>query len=442
VPSATSRCAGFSIRLRRGQDESPGPPRHTVSMPSSMDLRRALRTLQGRMRQSPDADDPIVTTVRDARGGEAVDIPVTANRHDAMEAAKEAIADDLHFEHLDPADNEVNEFVADCVRDRASDHVGPFMDRYSEELVERTCYFSVEALSVQAPSEFCGMQLIPIDSPEIPDLLRKTDPAAQVVAAVPVTGSGIVAMTARARRQAQHALRVLRVALRQEMGGSASDSQLRFRLGIGHAFSDRAGGWQVHDDIAYRTELPADLTRYQAPPVARLPMTASRGSIEEKALLALGWLDRAVFTPDPLVATLFRFFALEALLGDRSEGLKSGLLALRQMTLSRLATGYFRHPDDTLLQYDEVRSYAVHGEITEDISPEQAGQFEWAVRDTFSQYLDFARQHGIARRSELTGLLDADPIRADLIEWIRANGSSEWAAYLDRIQPNSAGMPE
>ena len=174
MPSATSRCAGFSIRLRRGQDESPGPPRHTVSMPSSMDLRRALRTLQGRMRQSPDADDPIVTTVRDARGGEAVDIPVTANRHDAMEAAKEAIADDLHFEHLDPADNEVNEFVADCVRDRASDHVGPFMDRYSEELVERTCYFSVEALSVQAPSEFCGMQLIPKES-MAPNRIRSSE---------------------------------------------------------------------------------------------------------------------------------------------------------------------------------------------------------------------------------------------------------------------------
>src|SRR5262249_45419099 len=151
-------------------------------------------------------------------------------------------------------------------------------------------------------------KLVPVDSPGIPELLRRTDPTAQVVAAVEVTGSGIVPMTARARKQAQHALRALRMALQQEVWG---DSQLRFRLGIGHAFSDRAGGWQLHDDIAYQVELPADLTRHQAAPVASLPMTATKGSIEEKALLALGWLDRAVFTPDLLVATLFRFFALE-----------------------------------------------------------------------------------------------------------------------------------
>jgi hypothetical protein len=30
-------------------------------------------------------------------------------------------------------------------------------------------------------------------------------------------------------------------------------------------------------------------------------------------------MDRAVFTSDPLVATLFRFFALEALLGNASD---------------------------------------------------------------------------------------------------------------------------
>jgi hypothetical protein len=217
---------------------------------------------------------------------------------------------------------------------------------------------------------------------------------------------------------------------------------LRFRLGIGHAFSDRTGGWQMHDDTAYQIELPADLTRYQGAPAASLPMTATKGSIEEKALLALGWLDRAIFTPDLLVATLFRFFALEALLGDRSEGLKSGLLALRQMTLSRLVTGYFRHPDDTLLQYDKVRSYAVHGEITNAVSPEQASQFEWAVRDTFNHYLDLARQRGLSRRRDLTRLLDTDPIRTDLIDWIRANGSFEWLEYLDRIQPSPDDAPE
>jgi hypothetical protein len=82
------------------------------------------------------------------------------------------------------------------------------------------------------------------------------------------------------------------------------------------------------------------LEAVRATPVAGLPPTAAKKSINEKALLAVEWLDRAVFTPDPLVATLFRFFALEALLGDKSGGLKNGVLALRQMMLSEIANGY------------------------------------------------------------------------------------------------------
>ncbi len=101
----------------------------------------------------------------------------------------------------------------------------------------------------------------------------------------------------------------------------------------------------MHDDDAYPLELSSDLTSVLTTAVAGLPPTATKKSINEKALLAVRWLDRAVFTSDPLVATLYRFFALEALLGDTSDGLKNGPLALRQMTLSRIATGRFQHPD-------------------------------------------------------------------------------------------------
>lgn len=76
----------------------------------------------------------------------------------------------------------------------------------------------------------------------------------------------------------------------------------------------------MHDDIAYPVELPTDLKPTLAVPVAGLPVTAPKKSINEKALLAVQWLDRAFFTSDPLVATLFRFFALEALLGDVFRG--------------------------------------------------------------------------------------------------------------------------
>lgn len=144
-------------------------------------------------------------------------------------------------------------------------------------------------------------------------------------AVVRVTGTNDVLIVARARKLAEHAFRVLRIALRQTSHG-LNPEQLRFRLGTSYAFADR-GGWQRHTDSAYPLELSTDWTSVLATAVASLPPTATRKSINEKALIAVGWLDRAVFTPDPLVATLYRFFALEALLGDTAEGLKNGPLA-------------------------------------------------------------------------------------------------------------------
>lgn len=170
--------------------------------------------------------------------------------------------------------------------------------------------------------------------------------------------------------------------------------------------------------------------------IAGLPPTAAKKSINEKVLLAVGWLDRAVFASDPLVATLYRFFALEALLGESSDGLKNGPLALRQMTLSAIATGGFRHPDDTFLAYKEVRSFAVHGEAAPAVTPQQASRFARAVQDTLDQYLTIANQHGFTKRRQLMDLLDNYPDRDKLIAWIRENGSDKWGEYLDSITAN------
>jgi hypothetical protein len=41
----------------------------------------------------------------------------------------------------------------------------------------------------------------------------------------------------------------------------------------------------------------------------------------------LRWIERARFTGEPLIALLYLFFALEALLGDKPEGLKADDLA-------------------------------------------------------------------------------------------------------------------
>lgn len=103
------------------------------------------------------------------------------------------------------------------------------------------------------------------------------------------------------------------------------------------------------------------------------------------------------------------------------------------MTLSRIATGHFRHPDDTFLQYEQVRSYAVHGETAPEVTAEQASHFEWVVRDTLDQYLTVANQHGCTKRGQLLDLLDHHPVRDGLITWIRENGSDQWRQYLDSI---------
>jgi hypothetical protein len=201
-----------------------------------------------------------------------------------------------------------------------------------------------------------------------------------------------------------------------------------------HRNAGGTGGWDMHGDLALPSKLPAALLAViLTTPVAGLPAAAPRNSINEKALLAVGWLDRAVFMPDPLVATLFRFFALEALLGKASERLKNGPLALRQMTLSEIANGYYYDPDDTFLQYEQVRSYAVHGEIAPVATEQQAAEFAVTVRDTLDQYLTVASKNGFTKRGELLDLLDNYPRRQEQVAWIREHGSSEWNSYLDSI---------
>ena len=363
-----------------------------------------------------------------------MELRLTEGQLDVMKAAERAIAADERFEHLVPAEDPIREFAEDCATDRNTDHVKVFMDRRGREAIERVCYFGVEFLSVKEPAEVAGIRLLPLDDPEIPKTnpLFKADKTITSYAVVPVTGTNDVLMAARARELAEHALRVLRIALRQTSHG-LNPQQLRFRLGTSYAFADRGGGWQMHDGVAYPLELSSDLTSVLATAVAGLPPTATKKSINEKALLAVGWLDRAVFTSDPLVATLYRFFALEALLGDTSDGLKNGPLALRQMTLSRIATGRFRHPDDTFLAYEEVRSFAVHGEAAPAVTPEQASLFAWAVRDTLDQYLTVANEHGFTKRRQLLDLLDEYPGRDALTAWIREYGSDKWGEYLDSI---------
>jgi len=158
----------------------------------------------------------------------------------------------------------------------------------SQPTVSRAVSAGVEFLHVAKATEVAGIRLLPLDDPEIPRTipLFRADQSIASFAAVPVTGTNTVFMAARARKLAGHALRVLRIALRQTNHG-LNPQQLRFRLGTSHAFREGAGGWQRHDE-AFSLELPSYMAATLAAPAARLPPTATKKSIQRESAAGRG----------------------------------------------------------------------------------------------------------------------------------------------------------
>lgn len=367
-------------------------------------------------------------------GGEKKYIQVLADEVEAVDKAVVAITADLRFEHLGDAADDVWYFVAESWIDARTDHVPEFAERQGKVPTAATCYIPVEFLTVQKESQLPDVRLLPVTHEDIPQQQAPwfaLDSPVGCVAAVSVRGTSHARMAGRARVAASHALRVLRAAMREHRG--INDEQLRFRLGVGYAFDDRLTGWDRRDDAAYGLTLSEDLSRVLEDPVVALPADP-RTDIERKALVALQWMERAFLTGDDLVALLYRFFALEALLGRKSEGLKAHGLAFRQMVLGHIVTGSFGHPNATLLLYGKIRSGAVHGEDVPGVSSAIAHSVESGVRQTLGQYLTLAKERRLSRRSRLLDVLDTHPSRRDLIAWLREYGGQEWDRYLDSMQ--------
>jgi hypothetical protein len=155
-------------------------------------------------------------------------------------------------------------------------------------------------------------------------------------------GTSNAAMMRRARRGAEHALRVLRAGLREN--NAILDQQLQFRLGVSYWFSEGGGGWRTRPEDGFGVELNEALVELaMSAPILRLPAQGGT-DIEQSANRALEWFERAQLAADPLVEMLFLFFALEAILGDKSEGSKGEGLALRRAILSHKRTGSFTPP--------------------------------------------------------------------------------------------------
>jgi hypothetical protein len=131
---------------------------------------------------------------------------------------------------------------------------------------------------------------------------------------------------------------------------------------------------------------------------------------------------------DPVEATLYLFFALEALLGDKAEGLKAFGLVFRRTVLGHSVTGYFSSPRLLYYLYDEVRSVAVHGGEAPEVNRHELAPFEGSIRDAINEYLTFARQHGLTRQSQVRAALAEHGDARHVLQWLRDH-DPRWEAF-------------
>lgn len=359
---------------------------------------------------------------------------LSADQVDAVNATAELVQADHYFEHLRNPANQLWYFVAQCWLDRQTNHVPAFVAQHKKELMKLTCYLPIDYLKVVTEIEIPGLLLLPVNDPTVPGAsgFLSLGPPVGCVAAVDVEGTNFERMAHRARQAATHALRVLRIALRDNPG--ISYEQLRFRLGTSYAFDRHASGQISQQGIAYELSIAEDqAASVREHVIATLPVHPST-DIEKQVHIAMRWMERAWFADEPLVSMLYLFFSLEATIGDKSARLKAHQLAFRQAMLSHLATGGFSHPNDTWFLYDKVRSGAVHGDDLFDVSWDSARKFAWNVRQTLNNFVTIAERQGFAKRGRLLRFLDRHQDREGLIAWLRVNGGHQWVEYLDRIE--------
>jgi hypothetical protein len=213
------------------------------------------------------------------------------------------------------------------------------------------------------------------------------------------------------------------------------DRQLRFRLGEIVWFDDGASGWSRAADAGWQLDIDEQLIRtVTSQSLAGLP-AEPRTDVDRRVDLALGWFERSQLTTDPIVELLYLFFALETVLGDKSEGLKAPALAIRRAMLGLLQSGGFRHPAHTFLLYDKVRSAAVHGEEPPPITAKEVGRFAWDVRQALNEYVAFTRERGLTKRSQVRAALDDDERRETLNDGLKRDDPELWQRYLDDSTP-------
>lgn len=212
--------------------------------------------------------------------------------------------------------------------------------------------------------------------------------------------------------------------------------QLRFRLGDHYAFESGLGGWEIPSDAGWELELDHDLLQLaKRQPLWTAPLRPAT-KLERRVDRAMRWIEQAFVVGDELLELLFCFFALEALLGDKSEGLKAQSLAFRRALLGSVARGHFAHPNRVAFLYDKVRSAAVHGSEPPEVEPRMLAAFVWDTRLALVEYVDYAQANEFKRPGKLLKNLEGDPKRELLISGLREKDPKRWGAFLDELENN------
>ena len=334
---------------------------------------------------------------------------------DALEELEAALAIDLRFEHM--KEREIKETVEDFANaafvHRVASHIPEFLAKHAEEPLSLVCSFPVEGLTVHRKIELFGVTFTPAEEAEVPE--QVFGPGHGSIGAVVSTtceGTNGKAMKERACKKVEHALRQLRAGLREHR--MIPDQQLRFRLGTSYWFDGGGGGWSTRSDQIINVGLNEELVEF-ATSTEIAELSAEGGtSIEKAARRALQWFDDALLATDPLKEMLYLFFALEAILGDKSDRLKNEDLALRRALLSHKLDQGFTDPGRIYGLYDQVRSEAVHGGEPLEVSESEVSKFQWDVRRAINEFLAYARKEGLSKRGKLLAALDSDPARSEI----------------------------
>jgi DNA-binding transcriptional ArsR family regulator len=353
----------------------------------------------------------------------------------AFYEAKARIEGDLRLEHLggrigDPLRRQLVRFVTLCALEPDQDHVADFLAEHSKEPEDRICFLGVEFLEVEDAVEVLGLRLLPTDHDEIPRATSwfSTDPPVRSVAAVSVTGTHLARMKDRAAAAAERALRAVRVGLRGER--AINPLQLRFRLSESYSFDGDLAGFGTRPDARWALTLDRDLmARAAAARVAELAREPD-SDLGRHAARATAWIEESMIEGDPMKSLLFSFFALEAMLGVRSEGPKGHGIAYRRALLSYAVRGSFPDPDAVYFLYDRVRSTAVHGEDPPEVPEREQGAFLFDVRLALEEYLELAREKGFETRRAVLKFLRELPEREQLDEWLAEFGDDSWRRFL------------